>query len=243
MGRYNRPQAGIRSDVIDPYLNFYLRNARIEAGFTMRQLASAVGVSIPLINSYEHMKTLPDPFVARRLACVLRKKIHEIFPRKIRPLYSEIEAERKRSPAEIAVGELESKTELSESEQRRLRRLRLFVHPKSIYDVSLNGLVEDEDPSEPMMRSEISEKVIHALDDLPFRDREILILRYGLSQATEGYCTLEEVGRIFKVTRDRIRQIEAIALNKLSRTTDFQTLDQGMQRTYRVSLIPIGGRA
>ena len=49
--------------------------------------------------------------------------------------------------------------------------------------------------------------------DSSWREREILKLRYGLG---DGYCyTLEEVGRIFQVTRERIRQIENKAVQKL----------------------------
>jgi RNA polymerase primary sigma factor len=51
------------------------------------------------------------------------------------------------------------------------------------------------------------------LDTLSFREREIIKLRYGIG---DGYTyTLEEVGRIFKVTRERVRQIEAKAVRKL----------------------------
>ena len=51
------------------------------------------------------------------------------------------------------------------------------------------------------------------LKTLTFREREIIKLRYGIG---DGYTyTLEEVGRIFKVTRERVRQIEAKAVRKL----------------------------
>ena len=51
------------------------------------------------------------------------------------------------------------------------------------------------------------------LKTLTYREREVIKLRYGLG---DGYpYTLEEVGRIFKVTRERIRQIEARAVGKL----------------------------
>ncbi|MEQ9070829.1 MAG: sigma factor-like helix-turn-helix DNA-binding protein, partial [Gimesia chilikensis] len=52
---------------------------------------------------------------------------------------------------------------------------------------------------------------------LTYREREIIRLRYGLG---DGYSyTLEETGRIFKVTRERIRQIESKALRKLQHQT------------------------
>jgi len=55
------------------------------------------------------------------------------------------------------------------------------------------------------------------LRSLTYREREIIKLRYGLG---DGYSyTLEETGRIFKVTRERIRQIESKALRKLQHAT------------------------
>ena len=59
----------------------------------------------------------------------------------------------------------------------------------------------------------LKEKIDQVLKTLTYREREIIKLRYGLG---DGYSyTLEEVGHIFKVTRERIRQIEAKALRKL----------------------------
>ena len=59
----------------------------------------------------------------------------------------------------------------------------------------------------------LREKIEALLKTLTYREREIIRLRYGLG---DGYTyTLEEVGRIFKVTRERVRQIEAKAVDKL----------------------------
>ncbi len=59
----------------------------------------------------------------------------------------------------------------------------------------------------------LKDKVKDVLDTLTFREREIIKLRYGIG---DGYTyTLEEVGRIFRVTRERVRQIEAKAVRKL----------------------------
>ena len=60
---------------------------------------------------------------------------------------------------------------------------------------------------------EATEELEKVLETLTFREREIIKLRYGIG---DGYTyTLEEVGRIFKVTRERVRQIEAKAVRKL----------------------------
>ena len=83
-------------------------------------------------------------------------------------------------------------------------------------DCSFGEFVEDSHTDNPLNlanNSLLREKIDGLLKTLTFREREIIRLRYGL---TDGYCyTLEEVGRIFKVTRERVRQIEAKAVAKL----------------------------
>ena len=72
--------------------------------------------------------------------------------------------------------------------------------------------------SQEMLRGRISK----VLKTLSYREREIIKLRYGLG---DGYSyTLEEVGHIFKVTRERIRQIEAKAVRKLQQPSRSQEL-------------------
>ena len=64
-------------------------------------------------------------------------------------------------------------------------------------------------PPEEMLKA----KIDLVLKTLTYREREIIKLRYGIG---DGYTyTLEEVGRIFKVTRERVRQVEAKAIRKL----------------------------
>jgi RNA polymerase primary sigma factor len=68
------------------------------------------------------------------------------------------------------------------------------------------------------LRLEIREEIEEAMKPLSFREREIIKLRYGLGDS--GSHTLLEVGRIFKVTRERVRHIEAKALKKLELRLD-----------------------
>jgi RNA polymerase primary sigma factor len=83
-------------------------------------------------------------------------------------------------------------------------------------DSSFGEFLEDsstENPVKIATNSVLRGKIENLLKTLTFREREIIRLRYGL---TDGYTyTLEEVGRIFKVTRERVRQIEAKAVKKL----------------------------
>ena len=71
-------------------------------------------------------------------------------------------------------------------------------------------------------RDLLREKIDNLLKTLTYREREIIRLRYGLG---DGYnYTLEDVGRIFKVTRERVRQIEAKAMEKLQHPVRAQQL-------------------
>lgn len=80
--------------------------------------------------------------------------------------------------------------------------------------------IEEVDNCE--LRSEARKRIQKVLKTLSYREREIIKLRYGIGDG-ETY-TLEEVGHIFGVTRDRIRQIEAKAVCKLQQPSRADTL-------------------
>ncbi len=83
-------------------------------------------------------------------------------------------------------------------------------------DSHLGDFIADEDASEPMEAASLSllkEQLSEVMDTLTPREKKVLELRFGM---VDGRChTLEEVGKEFDVTRERIRQIEAKALRKL----------------------------
>ena len=84
---------------------------------------------------------------------------------------------------------------------------------------SLADVVEDQlapSPIEAAIRSNLGELTNTVLATLTPREEQILRMRFGIGQKTD--CTLEEVGKVFAVTRERIRQIEAKALRKLRQT-------------------------
>ena len=79
-----------------------------------------------------------------------------------------------------------------------------------------------ESPALGASQEALRREIQGALKSLGYREREIIRLRYGLG---DGYSyTLEEVGHIFRVTRERIRQIEAKALKKLQQPMRSQRL-------------------
>ncbi len=107
------------------------------------------------------------------------------------------------------------------------RIMKTWKHPISLdtpvgesEDSSFGDFLEDsheDTPADSAMHQMLRDKIEHVLKSLTYREREIIRLRYGLG---DGYSyTLEETGRIFKVTRERIRQIESKALKKLQHHT------------------------
>jgi RNA polymerase primary sigma factor len=85
-------------------------------------------------------------------------------------------------------------------------------HEESVFGEFLEDH-RDEDPLQDTNREALKSQIEMAMETLNYREREILRLRYGLA---DGYTyTLEEVGRIFQVTRERVRQIESKAVRKL----------------------------
>jgi RNA polymerase primary sigma factor len=110
---------------------------------------------------------------------------------------------------------------ISVEETRRV--LKISRHPISLdrpvgesEDSYFGDFIEDDSAESPVSAATqemLKDKIEHVLKTLTYREREIIKLRYGLG---DGYTyTLEEVGRIFKVTRERVRQIEAKAVRKL----------------------------
>ena len=92
-------------------------------------------------------------------------------------------------------------------------------------DCAFGELIEDVESDNPVRNANngiLRQRIEALLKTLTYREREIIRLRYGLG---DGYTyTLEEVGRIFKVTRERVRQIEAKAVRKLQHPVRSQQL-------------------
>jgi RNA polymerase primary sigma factor len=97
-------------------------------------------------------------------------------------------------------------------------------------DASFSEFVEDvgvASPTQSTTHGLLRDRIESLLKTLTYREREIIRLRYGL---TDGYTyTLEEVGRIFRVTRERVRQIEAKAVKKLQHPVRSRQLETFME--------------
>ncbi|GIX04089.1 MAG: RNA polymerase sigma factor SigA [Planctomycetaceae bacterium] len=139
----------------------------------------------------------------------------------ISQLKHKAEAIRQQTGREPTIEELAEAVGMSVEETDRI--LKTWRHPMSLdmpvgesEDSSFADLLEDHhepSPVETATREMLRKKIEQVLRSLTYREREIIKLRYGLG---DGYSyTLEETGRIFNVTRERIRQIEFKALKKL----------------------------
>jgi RNA polymerase primary sigma factor len=101
---------------------------------------------------------------------------------------------------------------------RKMARQPLSLdQPVTDHDESVFGeFVEDQRRDDPLFeanREALKHRIEEAMQGLNYREREILRMRFGL---TDGYAyTLEEVGKVFSVTRERVRQIESKAVRKL----------------------------
>ncbi|MBZ2171882.1 RNA polymerase sigma factor RpoD [Nitratidesulfovibrio sp. SRB-5] len=92
-------------------------------------------------------------------------------------------------------------------------------------DSSLGDFIEDKKavaPAEEVVNTKLSEQIASVLADLTPREEQVLRKRFGIGEKSDH--TLEEVGKLFNVTRERIRQIEAKALRKLRHPVRSQML-------------------
>ena len=94
-------------------------------------------------------------------------------------------------------------------------------------------LISDDEMSDPLYRSDFTDLasgIISVLLTLTYRERQVIMLRYGIRDGRD--CTLQQIGEILGVTRERVRQTEAKAMRKLQHPTRAIRLE-GFLSTYR----------
>jgi RNA polymerase primary sigma factor len=123
--------------------------------------------------------------------------------------------------------------------------MRMSRHPVSLdqsvgeHDETYFGeFLEDHREEDPLMEinhSSLKSRIAQVLESLDYREREILRLRYGLA---DGYTyTLEDVGKVFSITRERVRQIENKALRALQHPTRARHLASFVERPIAAPLV------
>jgi RNA polymerase primary sigma factor len=111
-------------------------------------------------------------------------------------------------------------------------------------ECSIGDLLHDhreDDPLDDMNRELLRTRIAEALRSLDYREREIIRHRYGLA---DGHCyTLSQIGKIFSVTRERVRQIETKALRKLQQPCTSQKLVSFLEQQVILPLADDGAMA
>ena len=160
-------------------------------------------------------------------------------------LKAKSESIRQETGREPSMEELAEAVNMSVEETERI--MKTWKHPISLdtpvgesEDSSFGDFLEDDNeasPADSAMKEMLRDKIEVVLRSLTYREREIIRLRYGLG---DGYSyTLEETGRIFKVTRERIRQIESKALRKLQHSTRADHLKGFVESAYPEDASPV----
>ncbi len=173
-------------------------------------IKQAIGRSIA-----EHARTMRVPSHAVRELKQLNVK-RELFVQ-----------ERGREPT---VEEMAEYADMSPAEVRRLYNLgRSWLSLDQPYgrdeDTLFSDLVTDKDANAPLdatQERQLKERIDEVLSELSTREREVIKRRFGL--CGHKIATLEEVGRAFNVSRERVRQIESVALRKLKAPDRLQRL-------------------
>ncbi|NET00607.1 MAG: RpoD/SigA family RNA polymerase sigma factor [Sphaerospermopsis sp. SIO1G1] len=155
-------------------------------------------------------------------ARTIRLPIHIVEKlNKLKKAQRELKQKLSRNPTEAEMAEHLEITvqQLRQLQQLRRQALSLNHRVGKEEDTELMDLLEDEDNQSPeakmnenMMRQEIWEVLG---DVLTPREKDVISLRYGLT--TSEPCTLEEVGNMFNLSRERVRQIQSKAMRKLRR--------------------------
>ena len=141
---------------------------------------------------------------------------------------------------EATIEEIASRAMMPVSEARRV--LKISRQPISLdrpvgesEDSYFGDFIEDEAAESPVRTAGggmLKDRIEEVLKTLTYREREIIKLRYGIG---DGYTyTLEEVGKIFKVTRERVRQVEAKAIRKLQHPVRSRKLEGFLDKDGRL---------
>lgn len=157
-------------------------------------------------------------------ARIIRLPVHKnIEINKVAYARNELMQEFGREPTEEEIAEVLEMTPLQVLETMRISQTPISLELPQDNDENrtLADLIPDDEassPEETTTESMMQEQIKDVLDELPMREARVLMLRYGF-QDGRSY-TLQEVGDAMGITRERVRQIESQAMNRLRTTVD-----------------------
>lgn len=188
-------QAGVRVGADVLYFNPYLREARLAAGYqTNTAVCKASDIGIGSYGRWERLRSYPhNPDVIVRLERVLGKSFESLFPQPIRDAI-----------------------DVNAGHWKRLSIIREV--PMLTFDDPEVARLTYDPQAEFERRVDLPEAMANLIATLhSHRERQVLEYRYGLNGHPE--MTLEAVGKVMNINRERVRQIEAKALRKLRHPT------------------------
>ena len=174
------------------YFNGTMRKLRLERGLLQKDVAKAVGVATIRISQIETMRSKPSKELAEKIAYFFGVKVEDIFPEFLDILTKKV-----------------PKTEIKYA---RLSAQALEEYTQKQYFIQ----ADNTNPEDSYRRNDIYDKLDKAVESLTDREKKIIKMRFGLHG--EKPHTLEEIGIEFDVNRERIRQIEMKAIEKLRRS-------------------------
>ena len=179
---------GLR-DAKDPYFNFRLRKARLNAGYTLQGLQQETGINYITIYSYEKLRAFPREAHAQKLAQALGEPIGYLFPDRYRDITTDLKEERSRSLSE---------------------KINAHVSLDYVHEEHLPIADKSKDYPQTFLMSDIAT----VIDTLLPRDRDVLRMKWGLNEDQSTY-TLNEIGDRLQIPPERVKQIEIAALHKI----------------------------
>lgn len=194
-----KPNRSIREDCRDHYILYPLRDARLAVGYTARAVAFHTGVTRMSYLHYEHLRCVPSPEHAKKIATLLQRDVVELFPPCLRYLVHDIKRERR--------------------ELDQFYHLTLPLYDE--YAAPDDPVLEAESHLDPFSFEQL---LVSLLNTLPPRYAEIMRLRYGIN--CDRSHTRPEIADRLHLTRQRVGQLECKALDLMrdishSRLPDF----------------------
>ncbi|MBI4140130.1 helix-turn-helix domain-containing protein [Candidatus Woesearchaeota archaeon] len=203
----------IRTTGGDPYYNYFLRNARLEAGMNEEELARMAGVNTASINHYERLQVMPSRVTQERISTALGKSVEKLFPSFLtREYLLEIHFEREgiTNRAELMAHYIKERLQrraLTKKEREDSRSIDAILNAVPIQEIS-----ESQHPAIDTTSKELeTSSVRHAICLLPKNIRTVIFQRYYI-QPTPEY---REVGKVIEKSYERARQLHNEGLEEL----------------------------
>ena len=141
MIRQGKPQGKPRGNS-DCYCNYYLREARVNAGYTLKELAEKIGISSHTMWAYEQLRCMPNDMTAGKIGRSLKKFPYELFPKELAEIAREVNRERRGNENQRYFEKLKEKVESGKASISEIRKAAWLSEEE--LSISLGTLKKEE---------------------------------------------------------------------------------------------------